>query len=238
MSWLVDILRFLVDLIGFENLQVFGRLALSLVLGGVVGIEREKKHQPAGFRTHVVLCVGATLIMLTSLHVAEVSNTGPVKVADPGRIAAQVVSGVGFLGGGAILRMGATIRGLTTAASLWTTTAIGLAIGCGYYFGAIAATLLMYATLHQLSQIEKSLIRSKTMRNLLLTTRDVPGILGAVERILLREGGKILSFRASKTGPEGRLDVVATVEFPPDSNTNKTVKELLTIREVLEVDLT
>ncbi|OGW01223.1 MAG: hypothetical protein A2889_00525 [Nitrospinae bacterium RIFCSPLOWO2_01_FULL_39_10] len=91
------------------------RLILSTILGGIIGIERERRNQPAGLRTHIILCVGSTLMMLVSIYVA--SEIGNPENSDPGRIAAQVVSGIGFLGAGAILRFGVSIKGLTTAAS-------------------------------------------------------------------------------------------------------------------------
>lgn len=229
---------FVVAQITGDRLHTLARLMLALVLGGLVGIERERKNQPAGFRTHVVLCVGAALMMLTSIHVADEFNTASgARVADPSRIAAQVVSGVGFLGGGAILRMGVTIRGLTTAASLWSTSGIGLAAGCGYYYGAVCMTLLMLTTLSLLSSVENVLFRSKSMRTLLVAARDIPGLIGAVERVLTREGIRVQSLRVTKGSPEGTVDLVATIDTPRDANLNKVVKELVAIQDISEVDV-
>lgn len=125
------------------------RLALAAALAGLVGAEREKDAQIAGLRTHAILGIGAALAMLVSLQLAADSRPP----ADPGRIAAQVVSGIGFLGAGAIIRLGTTVRGLTTAASLWTVATIGLAVGAGYLLEAVVATALLMGMLHLVDRV-------------------------------------------------------------------------------------
>ncbi len=126
------------------------RVVLAVVLGGAIGIEREIDAQPAGFRTHVVLCLGAALFGLISIHAFAPFTTGRNNTnvqIDISRVASQVVVGVGFLGGGAILKQGSSVRGLTTAASMWVTAAIGLAIGVGYYWAAVAVTVATLVSL-------------------------------------------------------------------------------------------
>src|SRR5262252_11255075 len=118
------------------DLQMAGRLCLAGLLGGLVGLEREVHSQPAGLRTHMIVALGSCLIMLVSIQMGAM-NPGR---GDPARIAAQVVAGVGFLGAGAIMRSGLSVRGLTTAACLWTVAAIGLAVGCGYWLAALVTT--------------------------------------------------------------------------------------------------
>jgi putative Mg2+ transporter-C (MgtC) family protein len=122
------------------------RLVLTVVLCGAIGFEREVRDQPAGFRTHILLGLGATLFTLVSAYGFEpftraALGSGGLQF-DPTRISAQIVTGVGFLGAGAIIRRGGDVRGLTTAASLWATAAIGMAVGAGYLFGAAATTAL------------------------------------------------------------------------------------------------
>ncbi|MBX5470439.1 MAG: MgtC/SapB family protein [Thermoleophilaceae bacterium] len=133
--------------------EVVLRLALSLVLCAIVGAEREARGQVAGLRTHVIVGVGSTLFTLISAYAFEdftrasaAASGAPARV-DPTRIAAQVVAGIGFLGAGAIIRQGANVRGLTTAAALWIAAAIGMAVGAGYYFGAVVATALVLVAL-------------------------------------------------------------------------------------------
>lgn len=122
------------------------RLFLSAILGGVVGTEREKKDKAAGIRTNALVAVTSCLIMLTSYNLA-VDLSDERAYADAARIAAQVVSGVGFLGAGTILKNDNKIRGLTTAAGLWSVAGIGLAVGMGYYFIAVVTTLIIVITL-------------------------------------------------------------------------------------------
>lgn len=129
------------------------RLFLSTLLGGIIGFERGKHGRAAGFRTHIILCVGATLTSLVGAYCFEVLDY----TSDPMRIAAQVVSGIGFLGAGAIiLKNKTTITGLTTAAGMWTTAVIGIATGAGFYAGAITGTVLLFCTTTFFTMFEKS----------------------------------------------------------------------------------
>ncbi|MDD3296257.1 MAG: MgtC/SapB family protein [Candidatus Omnitrophica bacterium] len=132
------------------------RLIIAFILGGIIGLEREKKGGGAGFRTHILVCMGSALIMLTSLYVHGVyQGQGSI---DPARIAAGVVTGIGFLGAGTIIRSREGVKGLTTAASVWVSSGIGLAIGCGYISGAIIVTLLSYLSLSVLKKVEKNIL--------------------------------------------------------------------------------
>jgi len=130
------------------------RLILAFILGGVIGLEREKKGVSAGLRTHILVTVGSALIMLTSLYIYGMFKEEGCSI-DPGRIAAGVVTGVGFLGAGTIIRSKEGIRGLTTAASIWISAAIGLAVGCGYFSAAIIVTGASYLALSILKRLEK-----------------------------------------------------------------------------------
>jgi len=118
------------------------RLAVAAGLGGLIGFERELRDREAGFRTHILVCVGSALFTIVSAYgFREFLTSGDAVVrADPTRIAAQIVTGIGFLGAGAIIRQGLSVRGLTTAATLWVAAAIGIAAGAGYYSGAVIAT--------------------------------------------------------------------------------------------------
>lgn len=122
--------------------QIYIRILLSIVLGGIVGWERELHDKPAGLRTHILVSVSSALIMLLSIHTAEMYE-GQGYLFDPGRVAAGVLTGIGFLGAGTIIRQGSIIRGLTTAASIWMIAAVGLAIGAGYYVPALLVVVLV-----------------------------------------------------------------------------------------------
>jgi putative Mg2+ transporter-C (MgtC) family protein len=119
--------------------EVVAALLLAALLGGLIGLNREQADRPAGFRTHMLVAVGSTLFTLLSVHAFE--------PGDPGRVASQILPGMGFLGAGAILKEGGSIKGLTTAASLWSTAAIGMAIGVGAWLLAIACTVIVWSVL-------------------------------------------------------------------------------------------
>jgi putative Mg2+ transporter-C (MgtC) family protein len=138
------------------------RLLLATLLSGLVGFEREIHGRAAGLRTHILVGLGSCLIMLVSLHMHEMYKG--LRVADPGRIAAQVVSGIGFLGAGTILRFRASIVGLTTAASIWAIAGIGLAVGIGLYYQAVITTLIIIVVLFLLSRIERNIARKMSIR--------------------------------------------------------------------------
>lgn len=137
-----------------SHYQILARLLLATILGGFIGFERESRGRAAGFRTHILVCLGSTLFMMTSMFIFEIYKGLPN--VDPSRIAAQVVTGIGFLGAGTILRSGATVKGLTTAASLWAVAGIGLAVGCGFYFASLATTILVFITLVIFSKMEEA----------------------------------------------------------------------------------
>ena len=133
------------------DMQVGVRLLLSVFLGGLIGLERQLHRRSAGLRTHILVCLGSCLIMLTSLYVFDIYKS--IVALDPARIAAGVITGIGFLGAGAIIRDREGVRGLTTAASLWLVAGIGMAVGCGFrnaallttVFGLIVLLFLRYA---------------------------------------------------------------------------------------------
>ncbi|MBO5115474.1 MAG: MgtC/SapB family protein, partial [Peptococcaceae bacterium] len=137
------------EIFQYELVFLF-RLLLAMLLGGIIGAERERKNRSAGFRTHILVTVGSCMFMIVSISMPMMISTMPngiVNNADPGRIAAQVVSGIGFLGAGAIIQDKGKVRGLTTAASLWVVAAIGLAVGAGMYLTAISTTFFLFLIL-------------------------------------------------------------------------------------------
>ena len=145
-------------------------------------MEREANNRPAGLRTHVLVTIGATLIMLVSQYgFMDPSGRGPL--GDPARLAAQVVSGIGFLGAGTILQTENRIKGLTTAASLWVCAGIGLAIGNGFYLGAMTTALIVVLTLRTLGHVEKRVFR-KNFRTLYITFYERPGVVGDIGQVL------------------------------------------------------
>jgi putative Mg2+ transporter-C (MgtC) family protein len=151
-----------------SNWEILARLLIAALLGSVIGFERERLNWAAGLRTHMLVCMGSALIMLVSAFgFADVLGQQDV-VLDPSRIAAQVVSGIGFLGAGSILLRGEIVRGLTTAASLWSVAGVGLAVGGGMYTAAIGATVIMLIILAGIKPLERRFISVRQQRSVQL----------------------------------------------------------------------
>ena len=170
--------------------ELFFRLVLACVLGGVIGYERQSRRKSAGLRTNMLVCLGSCLVMLLSQQLyREVEG---LTNADPARLAAQVVSGIGFLGAGAIMKEGLTVTGLTRAACLWVVAGVGLAAGAGYYSGALIATALVFVTLGSLSRLDEWVDHEKNF-SLSIYTVDKPGqvmkISSCLEDLQLRIRG-------------------------------------------------
>ena len=163
-------------------IQVLFRLILATILGGVVGFERERQEKAAGFRTHILVCVGSCLIMLTSMHMFDVYKGATA--LDPARIAAGVVTGVGFLGAGTIIRFGASIRGLTTAASLWAIAGIGLAVGSGFYWAAAITSAIILTCLYLLTKVEAKMSRKYVYGTLIVESKPDVTNLQNVKNLL------------------------------------------------------
>jgi putative Mg2+ transporter-C (MgtC) family protein len=173
-------MAFLSDL-AWLRLDLLGRLALAALLGGVVGLERESSGKPAGFRTNLLICVGASLLTELSISVARTAGaTGP---ADPARIAAQIVSGIGFLGAGTIIQSRGTVVGLTTAATLWVVAAIGMAVGSRAYVEAVGTTVLVVVALLALGRLEPALVRTREDSFRVVMARD-PAVSERVQHVI------------------------------------------------------
>ncbi|NLW22320.1 MAG: MgtC/SapB family protein [Tissierellia bacterium] len=176
-----------------DSKQVFIRLILSILLSGIIGIDRESTNKPAGLRTHILVSLGATLMMLLSLHFNSMYRNGITMYTD--RMAAQVISGIGFLGAGTILRRDkGIITGLTTAASLWVVAAIGLAVGAGFYLGAVLTTIFTVITLITFQKVSKKFrAKGQYLASLRIISVDKPGIVGKIGQVLGEHDVNILS---------------------------------------------
>lgn len=189
------------------------RLIVAAVLGGIVGMERGSGDRPAGFRTHILVCVGSALFMLVSIYgfddIAPVTTTLENDIGtrrDTARIAAQVVSGIGFLGAGTILHEGLTIKGLTTAASLWIVSAIGLAVGSGMYLLSTVATMLTMLTLVTFRTWEKRFAGTRSDRRFIrVVTRNTPGIITEITAFLSDCGIKVKTLNVKTDNKNGNI---------------------------------
>lgn len=216
--------------------ELFGRLILATGLGGMIGLERETLNRPAGLRTHILVCLGSTLAMLVSMYGLLDMRDGVLSPNyDGGRIAAQVISGIGFLGAGTILREGNTVRGLTTAASLWTVAGIGLAVGSGMYAGAIFTTVLVMLALKYLVRVERRWLG--VQRDVIvMRIVDKPGMIAAVSSVLAKHKVDIRGVEID-TDPEneGYASLELSVVMTPKTNPLVVVDELGEVDGVVHV---
>nr|PZN05290.1 MAG: methyltransferase [Bacillota bacterium] len=212
------------------------RIFLSVLLGGIIGIERESVNRPAGFRTHVLVCTGSTLTMLVSIYMFEKYRA--LTSIDPARIAAQVVSGIGFLGAGTIIRVGPTVKGLTTAASLWTVGSIGLAIGSGFYIAAIVATLFTFLTLISLSRIEDFIIGKKLLHSIYLIVDDKPGQVGKIGTILGEMGVSIKKIRIENNAEQedSKVAIYLLIRLPSNVKLDDIISRFSQIDGVYSIE--
>lgn len=175
-----------------SELEIMLRLLIAIVLSGTIGLERQFKHRPAGFKTHILVCIGSTTIMILSECIFRKYNAEFGIMSDPSRLGAQVISGIGFLGAGTILQHGTNVRGLTTAASLWVVAAIGLAAGSGFYSLAIICTVTLSIVLFIFNKLYKGLCSVSDTLNLNIELLNKPKVIGAINLLLARHNLKIL----------------------------------------------
>lgn len=199
------------------RLDMLGQLLLATVLGGLVGLERELSGKPAGLRTNLLICVGATLLTTLSIDVATAANVvnadaGSLFRSDPGRIAAQIVSGIGFLGAGTILVARGEIVGLTTAATIWVVAAIGMAVGADSYVPAIGTTVLVVVVLMLLGRWETYINRQRRVEHYLVEIEQSPDLLEFVEGAFT--GGGLRARTESVSKKEGALEIGLEVRGP------------------------
>jgi putative Mg2+ transporter-C (MgtC) family protein len=208
------------------------RLALAVVLCGAIGLERESRAQAAGLRTHILVGVGAALFTLVSAYGFD---DAPGRTADPTRIAAQIVSGIGFLGAGAIIRQGLTVRGLTTAAALWIVAAIGMAVGAGYYVGAVASTAIILVALIGFRQLRPTLIsRLRTDFVLLEVELDQRGRLGDLFTVLGRHELRVEGMQSER---ENQLQAVRfELLVPPQADPEAVLADVRAVTGVTRAE--
>jgi len=215
------------------NYEMIFKLALACILGGLIGLERESLNRPAGLRTYTLVCVGSTLAMIVSIDIYLLYHH--TVSADPGRIAAQVVSGIGFLGAGTIMREGATVRGLTTAAGLWVVACIGLAVGAGLYIPAVITTLLILFVLIYFVKFEQVVTGLREYKGIVMLVEDRPGQVGTIGSILGEMGVLIKNIQLTRTENE-ELEVELLLELPPGMGINQVVDELSAIKGLRNID--
>jgi putative Mg2+ transporter-C (MgtC) family protein len=208
------------------------RLLLAAVLGAVIGFEREIHEHPAGMRTHLLVCLGSAAFTVISIY-----GFGSPDVADPSRVAAQIVTGIGFLGAGAIIKYGTSVRGLTTAASLWATAGVGMGVGAGWWFVGIVVTAIVVFSLWPLNRV-LARIRGQgphPMRFRLQAQRLEA--LGEVTRVLTAHRVEIGEINSQRIG-KGHYEIELQVRVPESLGQDDLVQQLSAVQdvEILETD--
>ena len=210
------------------------RLLLAAILGGLIGLERESLNKSAGFRTHTLVCLGSCLITISSIEIFNVYGYGTI--GDPARLAAQVVSGIGFLGAGTIVRSGFGIKGLTTAASLWVVAAIGISVGIGSYVTSVVTTGIVFLVLVYMSSLE-NFVRSssKNQKIVEVLIKDKPGQMGLVSTAMGELDVQIRNVEMSEPLKNNRIKLNFTVSLPYNLKIFDLIEALKKIEGVYEI---
>jgi len=215
---------------------VLGKLFIAAILGGIIGWERHRRGRPAGLRTHLLVCIGVTLMMLVSEHIFvkyQGYNNDSILRIDPARIAAQVVTGIGFLGAGTIMRSRASIRGLTTAASLWVVAGIGLAVGSGFILPAVFTTVIAIAILTLNTLVEKKMKRNK-YRTIKMLITGQGHLLDEITQILEKNSVKLKNYKFKKNIQKNEIEYDLDVQYNDEKmllfatkDVTKTIKDIM-----------
>lgn len=213
------------------EIELLLRLLLAAALGGFIGYEREHMNRPAGFRTHILVCVGSALVMMTSQYLTYRYSPDAV---DPSRLGAQVISGIGFLGAGTILRDGFNVRGLTTAASLWVVSCVGLAVGSGFYIGAIAATSFVFLTLITLKKAERQINRRNRYKTFIVEADKASGLVGQISGILEGQGVELRNIQLYKSRENDQM-IKLMVKIPGGGIDIQAIGDLQALEGVRKV---
>ncbi|MDK2902129.1 MAG: putative Mg2+ transporter-C (MgtC) family protein [Clostridiales bacterium] len=217
--------------------EMLVRMALACVLGGIVGWEREVVQKPAGFRTHVLVCVGSALAMLISVFMYNRMQAVSATLPDPARLGAQVISGIGFLGAGTIIKEGPNIKGLTTAASLWAVACIGLAIGIGYYSAALASTAFVVIILDVFNRLENTKIfGSKQTVSVAVSIKDRPGHLAILVQALGEIGVSIDDIKIERYDEQDEVVVLLKLKMTENVTEQDIFNKLYDIKAVGKIE--
>ena len=214
----------------FNQEQIIIRLVLAFVLGGLIGFERELHGRAAGLRTHILVCLGSSLIMLTSMHMFYLYRE--VATIDPARIAAGVITGIGFLGAGTIIRFKASVRGLTTAASLWAVAGIGLAIGSGFYLGAYLTSAMVLFVLFFLTRLERALVRKNWYKGIAVETKGGAQQLRDIRSVLSDYKVEIRDFEVKKKPESHNVIVELDLKLVTDRQNDQILTDVMRIKGV------
>lgn len=221
------------------DMEFLGRLVLAAVLGGAIGLEREIHGRPAGIRTYLILSLGTALLMVLSEHLlAAYGGKYPDfgLRGDPGRIAGQAITGIGFLGGGVIIRYKDSIRGLTTAACVWLVCSVGLAVGAGFYLLGVAVTLLTLTALIGLKAWERRM-KKDWFENLQVLSADLPGQINRLTDLISHHGFEVMTFGLKRDAAMQELNASFQLRVRANEPQREILQDLLKLEGVKAVEL-
>lgn len=228
------------DFLPDDYLLITLRLIMAALLSGLIGMEREMKKQPAGLRTHLLVGIGACLMMLLSItgfdHFLK-SSTGPIQF-DPSRIPSYVISGIGFLGAGTIIVHGKSVKGLATAASIWVAAGLGLVVGIGMYYVAVLATFIVLVVLFVLGKLEKKYIPSSKQRQITVIAEDKQESFSKISRAFEDHHLIIIDFRIEDGALYGSKNIskyIFSIEGGETGREMELVKDLQKSTAVIKV---
>jgi putative Mg2+ transporter-C (MgtC) family protein len=210
------------------------KLILSFLLGGFIGFVQEQNGRPAGLRTHIIISLGSTIIMILSIFIAQQFDN-----ADPGRIGAQVVSGIGFIGAGAIMKKEFNIIGMTSSASIWATSAIGLSTGVGMYGLSIVGSIILVITINIIKKLGKKALKTKKDYSIFmvkLMTKDINKANTTIRKILHTYNIKISSYSVFIDKIENHITLKFTIRQPKKINISELMKEIELRSNLIEID--
>ena len=221
---------------GYEG-EVLMRLVLSCVMGGIIGYERQARHKSAGLRTNILVCLGSCLVMLLSQSLYQ--DVEGKTNADPARLAAQVVSGIGFLGAGAIMKEGVTVTGLTTAACLWVVAGVGLAVGAGFYVGAGITTALVFLICGYLTRFD-FWMGHETFLTLSIVMVERPGQISRISNLLdmmhLKVRGIRMKANTERNPKDPEVNLELDLEGAQRIDRGAVVDAVKNLRDIISVE--
>lgn len=209
------------------------RLVLSLICGGILGVERGRKKRPAGFRTYMLVCMGATLVMITNQYITELYGG-----TDPARMGAQVISGIGFLGAGTIIVTGRNrVKGLTTAAGLWAAACVGLSLGIGFYTGAIVGCVLIFVVMAMLQGLDDWVMASTKVINLYVEFDQMADV-GLFIRFTKEQGFRISDLELTRANgvEDSGTAILCTLRLPKKKPHAEILQMLSAVERVRYVE--
>lgn len=225
------------DILGSVDWSILAKFSLKIfvafILSGIIGLEREVVRRPAGIKTHTLICISATLVMSLGIYMNELF---PETASDPTRLPAQILAGIGFVGAGTILSNGMTVKGVTTAASLLATTCIGLAVGAGFYEGAVVTTIFVFLVLCLGTPAQKVISKNFKKTVIAVTSKNLTGTLSKAQEVLEENDLEVFSVKQIRNYTDRTVTIKFRVKYESSMSKSDLFKQLKEIEGVTEVD--